>query len=142
MQRLPNWEERLSAYIQSVYTRPFRFGQHDCILFSASAAEAMTGVDIAADFRGRYQDKKGAAAILKSQGEGTLLRTLDAVLDRRKPSRARRGDFVMFERSVGVCLGGEAAFVGEERLADKAGVVMRSGLVMIPRRLWAKAWAI
>lgn len=142
MTRLPDWEERLGVYVSSVRERPFHYGEHDCILFSAGAVEAQTGTDIAADYRGKYSDKAGAAAILKQVGKGTLLRTLDATLERRKPSRARRGDLVWFEASVGVCIGGEALFVGEERLAEKAGVLMREGLITVPRRLWAKAWAV
>lgn len=142
MNRLPEWEERLTAYIAEVRARPFEWGQHDCVLHGASAVEATTGVDIAADYRGSYHDKAGAAAILKTQGKGTLLRTLDATLERRKPSRARRGDLVWSSGSVGVCLGAVAAFVGEERLAEKAGVLMREGLITVPRPLWAKAWAV
>lgn len=142
MTRLPDWEQRLSAYITAAWDRPFDWGQHDCILHSASAVEAQTGVDIAADYRGRYSDKASAAAILKTQGEGTLLRTLDATLERRKPSRARRGDLVWYKGAIGVCLGAEAAFVGEDRLADAANVVMREGLVMISRGLWTKAWTV
>ena len=142
MKRLPDWEERLSVFIAENHTRPFCWGEWDCILFAAAAAEAMTGEDIAAAYRGKYHDKAGAAAILKAQGQGTLLRTIDSVLERRKPSRARRGDFVWFEGSVGICVGSTALFVGEERLASKAGAVMREGLLTIPRALWTKAWTV
>lgn len=142
MRRLPDWEERLGAFIAEARDRPFAWGSWDCILMSASAIQAQTGTDIAAEYRGKYHDKAGAAAILKAQGEGTLLRTLDAVLPRRKPSKARRGDLVWFKGSVGVCAGAEGLFVGEERLADAADVVMREGLIAVPRRLWAKAWAV
>lgn len=140
--RQPDWETSLTAYVASVRNRPFEWGAHDCILFSASAIEAQTGIDIAAEYRGRYHNRGTANKILKSKGNGTLLRTLDATLERRKPSRARRGDLVWFEGSVGVCMGGVALFVGEERLAEKAGALMRDGLISIPRRLCTKAWAI
>lgn len=142
MRRLPDWEERLGAYINQVRDAPFRYGEHDCILHSARAVEVMTGTDIAAGYRGEYDSQAGAAAILKAKGQGTLLRTLDATLERRKPSRARRGDLVWFEGSVGVCVGREALFVGEERLAEKAGLVMREGLISVPRALWTKAWTV
>lgn len=142
MTRLPDWEKSLGAYIEAARDRPFEWGQHDCILFAAAAVEAMAGVDIAADYRGQYADKAGAAAILKAKGRGTLLRTLDATLNRRKPSRARRGDLVWFNGAVGVCMGATGLFVGEERLAEAAGAVMREGLITIPRALWAKAWTV
>lgn len=142
MARLRDWEERLTAFLAESRDRSFTWGEFDCILFSMSAVEAQTGIDHAAEYRGRYSDKAGAAAILKAQGKGTLLRTLDATLPRRKPSRARRGDLVWFEGSVGVCIGAEALFVGEERLAERAEVLLREGLIAIPRRRWTKAWAV
>lgn len=142
MTRLPDWEARLAAYVASVRDRPFEWGEHDCILFCAAAADAMTGVDIAAGYRGKYHSRRGAASILKKQGKGTLIRTLNATLERRKPGRARRGDFVWFHGAVGVCMGADALFVGEDRLADALGVSLREGLVPVPRRLWTKAWAV
>lgn len=142
MMRLPDWEERLSAYVASVRRRPFAWGEHDCILFAAAAAEAVTGEDVAAGYRGKYRDKAGAAAILQAQGAGTLLATVDATLPRRKPALARRGDWVWYLGAVGLCMGRDALFVGEERLAEAAGVLMREGLITIPRPLWEKAWAV
>lgn len=142
MNRLPDWEQRLAEYAASIRDLPFAWGSHDCILFAASAIEAMTGTDIAAAYRGRYDSKISAAAILKEVGEGTLLKTLNATLEKRKPSRARRGDLVWSEGSVGVCMGPIALFVGEHHLADATGVAMREGLISIPRRLWSKAWAV
>lgn len=142
MTRLPDWERRLAEYIAEARDRRFAWGEQDCILFAAGAALAMTGHDIAAEYRGQYRNRKEAMAILRAKGKGTLLKTLDATLPRRKPSRARRGDFVWFDGAVGVCTGAEAQFVGEEKLADAANVLMREGLIAIPRRLWTKAWAV
>lgn len=52
--RLPDWRPRLVAYLEDVRCRPFAYGQHDCALFAAGAIQAMTGTDLAADYRGRY----------------------------------------------------------------------------------------
>jgi hypothetical protein len=142
MTRFLDWEERLSAYVASVYDRPLVYGEHDCILYCASAAAAMTGEDVAAEYRGKYHDKAGAAAILRTLGAGTLLRTIDATVPRRSPALARRGDWVWHHGAVGLCMGREALFVGEERLADSAGVLMREGLITVSRALWSKAWAV
>lgn len=142
MTRLPDWEARLSAYVAAVRDRPFEWGEHDCSLFAASSAEAMTGTDLAAAYRGAYSDREGAAVALRKHGAGTLLRTLSAALERRKPSKARRGDFMWFKGAVGVCMGRDALFVGEEHLANAAGVPPRIGLIAIPRALCTKAWAV
>lgn len=141
-ERLPDWEARLGRFIAENRQRPFAWGAWDCILYACSAVEAMTGGDPAEEFRGRYHDKDGAAAILREVGKGTLLKTVDSKFPRRKPGHARRGDLVMFSGAVGVCLGAVAEFVGEERLAAALGEVHREGLVTVPRGLWTKAWTV
>lgn len=142
MTRLDDWEARLGAYLGSVRDQPFAWGEHDCSLFVGSAVAAMTGVDPAEPYRGRYSDRKGATAALKAVGSGTLLRSLDAAFERRKPSHARRGDIVWFNGSIGICNGAHGLFVGEERLANAADVPAREGLIAIPRRFFTKAWAV
>jgi hypothetical protein len=139
--RLDDWEARLGAFLTEARAREFQWGEHDCALFATGATAAMTDEDRAARFRGQYRDRKGSAAALRRLGKGTLIRTLDDLFERKKPAFARRGDLVWFHGSVGVCLGGEAAFVSEARLIRQAGVRGAGNLAMVPRRLWAKAWA-
>lgn len=43
MQRLPDWPERLAAYVEARRHRPFAWGSNDCVLFAAGALDAMTG---------------------------------------------------------------------------------------------------
>lgn len=140
--RHPDWENRLQAYLSSVTNEPFEYGKHDCILFGCAAAKAMTGVDHAAEYRGRYSDAEGAAQALRDLGKGTLLRTVDAVFKRKPAPKAQRGDLVWFKGSVGVCVGASAFFVGEERLFEATGLPIRSGLISIPRADFEKAWAV
>jgi len=142
MTRLPDWEARLSAWIVANRSREFAWGQWDCILMACSAVEAQTGVDPAAEYRGRYSDARGAAEALRELGEGTLIKTVDAEFDRRPVGKARRGDLVMFDQSIGVCVGGAGLFVGEERLTDAAGIPMHAGLVTIPRTSLTQAWTV
>lgn len=142
MTRLLDWEDRLSAFIDANRSRSFEWGQWDCILMACSAVEAQTGVDPAAEYRGRYTDKEGAMLALRELGKGTLIRTMNDVFPRRPVGKARRGDLVMFDGAAGVCMGGQALFVGEERLAEAAGVRMREGLIAIPRALWTRAWSV
>ena len=84
----------------------------------------------------------GAAEALRELGKGTLIKTVDAVFERRPVGKARRGDLVMFEQSIGVCVGGAGLFVGEEHLADASGIPMRAGLVTIPRASLTQAWTV
>jgi hypothetical protein len=140
--RLPDWEQRLSAWIVANRDRPFLWGQWDCALAAFDAAAAITGEDRAAEFRGQYETREGAAEALRRLGQGTLIRTINAKYERRPVGKARRGDLVWHAGSVGVCVGGAGLFVGEERLADAAGVAMREGLITIPRKLLTKAWTV
>ena len=140
--RLPDWEQRLSAFIAEHRDRPFQWGEWDCVLFATAAAAEITGTDEAAMFRGKYDSRKGSADVLRKLGKGTLLKTLDAHFERKPASMAQRGDLVWFAGSVGVCFGAHGLFVGEARLAKKAGVLLHEGLIAIPRRDWQKAWAV
>ena len=92
MSRLPDWEERLHAYLASRAGAEHAYGVIDCCLFSADAVEAMTGHDPAAAFRGRYSSAAGSARALKRYGAGTLEATIDTMFEAIPVAFARRGD--------------------------------------------------
>lgn len=52
--RRENWRSALIAYIDDRTGEPFAYGVNDCLLMVAGAVAAMTGVDHAGPFRGRY----------------------------------------------------------------------------------------
>src|SRR5258708_4686376 len=64
MKRLEDWVVRLEAFIKERTAQPFKWGSQDCCLFAADAIEAITGVDLAADFRGKYSGAETAKAVL------------------------------------------------------------------------------
>lgn len=134
MSRVPDWEARLAEYLESVRETPFAWGSHDCALFAASAVEAMTGVDYGAPFRGKYRTELGSVRALKRFGAGSLEATLDGLFPEIPLAFAQRGDVVMRDEAAGICLGPDAAFVGD---LDGA-----PGLVRYPRREWARAWRV
>lgn len=68
MSRLPDWKNRLHAYLDDCARTPFALGTHDCALFAAGAVAAMTGTDIAAPYRGRYTTLKGGLRLLQQAG--------------------------------------------------------------------------
>ena len=65
LRRLEDWPERLAEAIEAANERPFSWGRHDCCLFACDAVMAMTGVDPAKPFRGKYKTKRGAFGVLK-----------------------------------------------------------------------------
>lgn len=142
MTRLPDWEQRLGEFMAANRDRPFAWGEWDCILMACAAAEAITGHDAAADFRGRYSDAAGARQALRDIGAGALLRTVDREFNRKPVGRAQRGDLIWRDGCVGVCLGSTAAFITEPGLLEKHGVPRLGNLVLLPRPLWQKAWAV
>lgn len=134
MIRLPDWEARLHAYLADKEGVSFTWGATDCALFAAGAVEAMTGTDPAAAYRGRYSTAAGSVRALTRYGAGTLEATIAAAFPDRAIGHARRGDLVMVDGMVGVCIGADALFVGEEDGAP--------GLVRFPRTAWARCWGV
>lgn len=133
-ERLPDWEQRLHAYLASHEGAVFAWGRLDCALFAAGAVAAMTGLDPAAGFRGHYRSARGSVRALRRIGAGTLAATIAQLFPEKPAGYARRGDLVMVDDMVGVCIGAEALFVGEE---DGS-----AGLVRFPRSAWSTAWSV
>lgn len=140
--RLPDWEQRLHEFMCDARGREFEWGQWDCILFACAAAEAITGHDAAADYRGQYNSEAGARSILRRLGKGTLLKTVNSQFTRKSVGKAMRGDLIWHNGCVGVCLGATAAFVTDPEAMDALGGQRNGNFVMLPRALWQKAWAV
>jgi hypothetical protein len=66
--RLHDWDLRLQEYLRDALARPFAWGGHDCCLHVCNAVLAMTGVDLALGFRGKYATKAQGLALLKKRG--------------------------------------------------------------------------
>lgn len=130
--RAADWEPRLHAVLDAYAAKPFEWGVSDCCLFIADAVQAMTGVDPAKPYRGRYSSETGARLALRRYGAGTLLATFDGAFGASvAPAFAHRGDIVLInELTAGVCMGPFGYFVGE------------AGLVQHPRADFTHAWAI
>jgi hypothetical protein len=93
MQRLPDWQDRLSAFVAEHRAPPFVWGERDCCLFAADWVEACTGVDPAAALRGRYTDQDGARAAVRSHGGyEAMISSCLGCAPLEYPLSARRGD--------------------------------------------------
>lgn len=135
MNRHPDWEQRLSVLLEPLMdSASFIWGENDCALFVANAVLAMTGHDIAAPFRGKYSTAAGSLRALKRYGSGDLKSTFDTLLPLKPIGFARRGDVVMSDGAVGLCIGATALFIGERDGAD--------GLYRVDRAEWSHAWGV
>jgi len=115
----PDWHNRLIAVIRAAEKRPFLWGEHDCCLFAADCAEAMTGDNFAEGWRGTYDSETGAKKALL-RGGGSLEKVLAKYLDEVPVKMAQRGDIAIVEsagtRCVGVIYGGGVWVPGETNL--------------------------
>lgn len=89
--RAPDWPERLSEALAE--REPAAWSRTDCACWSASAAQAMTGVDPAAPYRGRYDSYEGGLALIRADGFRHMKAWADRWWPRIDPSLARRGDW-------------------------------------------------
>lgn len=108
MKRFEDWPTRLVGVIDKAAGKPFVWGEHDCCLFACNCIEAMTGVDPAAPFRGKYRSRGEAVRALRDYA-GTLEDVaLQIALEYNAPpitaSRAFRGDLALVETERGDAL--------------------------------------
>lgn len=102
--RHQNWVTRLPQTLRAAMSRPFSWGEHDCCLFAADCVIAVCDFDPCATIRGRYNSKKGALRVLKSEF-GTLEDALCRFFNVIPDARPGRGDIVMFDGDDGLTLG-------------------------------------
>jgi len=105
MRRLPDWNQRLAAYVAECGRRPFEPGAHDCALFAAGAVEAMTGEDPAAEFRGRYASLAEGLRALREAGIEDHVAAAAAALPEIAVRDARPGDLAAVRTPEGLALG-------------------------------------
>jgi hypothetical protein len=67
-----HWQELLHNYFLRRQNEAFQWGTMDCCLFACDAILELTGVDLAADFRGKYDSLLSAVRTMKAfTTEGT-----------------------------------------------------------------------
>src|SRR5690606_16299333 len=100
--RVEGWEAALYGYIAAARRRPFEWGKFDCCLFAADVIRALTGLDPAADLRGRYRTALGAKRIVNREG-GSLAALAErrfaplGIAPLKGPKFARRGDILLLQ---------------------------------------------
>lgn len=91
LKRRPDWPERFIAFVESRRHTPFAWGSNDCALFAADGIEAMTGVDLAKEWRG-YKSERGALSRIKKAGG---MRAFASGLSEKHVGLVQRGDVVL-----------------------------------------------
>lgn len=91
--RRDDWRGRLADEMDRQRRNKFIWGHHDCAIgFAAGIIEAITGVDLAAEFRGSYETPREALRILDDKGVRTLGDFAALYLPEIHPVQANVGD--------------------------------------------------
>jgi hypothetical protein len=133
IERRPDWERHLVAAIEN--TPGFAWGEADCCTFAARIVLAMTGQDLLAVFRGRYQTARGALRFIRQGGGLELLISQRLGPPLPRVAQARRGDIVLArtlegEPTVAICAG------------DKLAAQGMAGAVFLPLAAGVAAWSV
>jgi len=111
MTRHGKWQTMLENYLQDVRDTPFKYGFFDCCTFVADAISVMTGVDIARDYRGKYDSRQTAMDLAQQIDGGPSI--YDVAVGRAQAfglpeiplTRASRGDMILLRRPRDYSLG-------------------------------------
>jgi hypothetical protein len=134
--RLPDWPERLAAFIEARRDMPFDWQVNDCCVLAADAVLAMTGRDFLADYRGRYATEEQAEALMGEGGLPAFLPRVMAAFGAQEvpPAGAQRGDVALIRLEnqlvCGVVTGPHIAAPGAR------------GLAFVPLRRATMAWGV
>jgi hypothetical protein len=142
--RLEHWDTRhYDAHLREHAKDTFAWGQNDCCLSAANAIESFTGTDIAQDFRGKYDDERGAYELIAAITGGQTV--ADAVawcarkyglLEHTHPLLAKRGDLVLVEN-------GGTQIAGTVHLNGRHVICMSAkGLVRLPISKVVRSWGV
>ena len=136
MTRLPDWPERLAAYLAQQRPHRFAWGVHDCAIFAAGAVSTITGRQGLP-----AQWSSLAEAVRQLRAAGGLPAAVDQVLPRLAvPSLAQRGDVVLVQQPVA------AGRARRQFLAVADGprcwVPSVTGLHSLPIALAVTAWGV
>lgn len=136
MTRKQRWPSILAEQVEAARDKQFEWGTHDCALWAADVVLAMTGVDVAAAYRGAYTDEASAReAMLRIDGGGLRAignRAFGPALN--NVAMTQRGDVALVEidgrEAAGIVLGATVAVPGPR------------GLQFAPLDSIVAAWAV
>lgn len=117
--RQQGWETRLNKYIDSVYTKRFRWGSFDCSLFALDCVDVMCKTEFAKEWRGTYKTEKEAYEALEARG-GFNDVLVSYGLIKNPVEKAMRGDiaFLGGDKALGVVVGDTVICTGLKSLVS------------------------
>ncbi|WP_416368579.1 DUF6950 family protein [Tritonibacter mobilis] len=99
--RRRDWRSQLCAYLDAVSRSEFRPGSHDCALFAAGAVKAMTDVDLAVGYVGKYRTISDGMALLRDEGIVDLSALVARHFSEIPPLKAGVGDLALVRGDAG-----------------------------------------
>jgi len=150
LQRKEYWDTReFHAFLLERAIAPFVWGANDCCLFAANGIQAMTGTDIADDFRGKYSSEVRAFGLIRTvtgAGADPTTAVADAaawcaakhgLVEWGYPLQAQRGDLVVIENGARL-IAGLVHLNGR----DVVAVAESGGIVRLPASAIRRAWRV
>jgi hypothetical protein len=142
------WQDTLHKFILLRHKEKFSWGSMDCCLFACDAVREMTAVDLAEDFRNKYDSLTSAVRAMRELvGDGNAdIHTLVEIVVEKIAARhsidevdlmkAQRGDVVLLDSPMGKALG----IVGLR--GTHVHTTGPDGLIEVPLRKCLRAWRI
>lgn len=145
IKRTPHWATReLHDFLVKTAAKPFDWPTHNCCFFPADAIREMTGVDIAADFRGKFHDQASAYAAIRSITGGKTVGDAAAwcaqkhgLEERPNPRFAQRGDLVTLINEDGAEIAAIVSLTGRHLVT-----VGHAGLMTFSVEKVKRAWKV
>jgi hypothetical protein len=145
LKRTAHWATReFHHFLLHRAKTPFKWGTNDCALFAADAIKSFTGVDLAAEFRGKYSDQPTALAAIHNITGGRTV--ADAAVwaakkhgleERTHPLMASRGDLVLVQNGDGNLIAGIVHLNGRHAVS-----IGEDGMKRFSIRAVKRAWEI
>lgn len=116
MTRPQDWPALLNGYVEAARSKPFVWGDHDCVTFTCRWHKLMTGRDVYAQFRGRYDSETAAMRVMLANGVNGMDEAGRFLFGEPRNGNLRigRGDIVYGQGALGICIGAQGAFLNEE----------------------------
>lgn len=130
------WQHRLTAYLASIAAAPFEAGRLDCALFTAGAVKAMTGVDHARGWRGKYRSLAKGLKALEAAGHADHVVLAASLYPEVPPIMAQEGDIAV------VPADGETGSALGIVQGPSIYVMSRAGLTLAPLTLATRAFRV
>ena len=145
LKRTHHWATReYHQFLLDNRSTPFAWGTHDCSMFVANAVKAFTGTDLAADFRGTYNDHASALSAIRKITGGQSIADAAAWVAKKHgltewthPLQAQRGDLVVVKNTDGNLIAGLIHLNGRHVVS-----VGEKGIVRLPLSSIQRAWKV